>query len=562
MKSTRYIGLMMLAASMMAATSCSDFDDYNSNPLDQSEAANKTLWENISGNSDLTEFASLLRKAGYDKMLSQPTFYTVFAPLNGTFDATALQQEDSATLRSHFAENHIALYNHQVSCSIDERVKTLNEKSYELKGNGSYTIGGKALSQTNMPSINGVMHTINGEMMYYPNIYEYIFQSTGCDSLKSFYKHYEHTYLDTENSTIGPVVNGKQTYIDSVMVANNDLFGKFDARLATEDSSYTMLFPTDKAWTMLYNKISPYYHYITTTRYQDVQNAKSMTNIPEGSPLTIDAAYYTDSLTKMRMTQFLVFNNNDKYNRWLENGGVNTDTLRSTTGYTLSDPQLLLNGTVEKQTMSNGYVRIMDSITVHPWDTYAMEVRNLNSASTMQVFNGTVEYVNVNADRINKSKVTLQNKATSLRYLHAEPTSNFAKPALILSLPSVLSTDYNLYAVIVPQNVDKSYATTAVNPNQLDFEVSYCDADGNLVKKKLNQKVENDPMKVDTVFVGKVSFPVCYYGLGSAVAPNLKITTDFNVYDKKMRDKYTRDIRLASIIMRPVTYDEYLSNKN
>lgn len=538
----------MVAAGLVAFTACSDYDDYNSDPLDSSASANKTLWENISTNENLSDFASLLKKAGMDSYLSQPTFYTIFAPLNGTFDASSLMQQDSATLRSHFAENHIANYNHQVIGTMDERIKALNEKSYVLRGSGDYTFGGVRISQANLPSVNGVMHTLNGEVNYYPNVYEYIYQAADNDSVAGYFKHYEHTTLDEENSVVGPVVNGRQTYIDSVMVTDNDLYRALRAYIAREDSDYTMVLPSNKAWADMYAKITPYYKYINSTVYQDVANATSAT-VYATQTTTINAAYYTDSIAKRRIAQMLIFNNNDKYNRWVENGGENTDTI-ATNAFAISNPTEYLAQTKEKLTMSNGYTRLVDSLAVHPWDTYAQEVRSLVVGKS---FTSTTENVTVNFTS------PLPDGSTSLSYFHAAPTSNYSRPTVVMMLPDALSCAYNLYVVLVPPFDNFTEAQT--RPNKLNFSVSFCNANGTIrATQNLNQNVTNDPTRIDTVYVGTVTFPVCYYGFGGAACPNLKITTGINVFNATDMATYTRDVRIAKVIMRPVEYDEYLGN--
>jgi hypothetical protein len=63
------------------------------------------------------------------------------------------------------------------------------------------------------------------------------------------------------------------------------------------------------------------------------------------------------------------------------------------------------------------------------------------------------------------------------------------------------------------------------------------------------------------MFVGTFTFPVAYRGLGEKIYPNLKITTDFNVFDRTAMEQYTRDLRIASIILRPVEQDEYEATK-
>ena len=78
----------MTAATMLAVTSCSDFSDYNDTPASDVQQAERTLWDNISQNDQLSDFATLVKKAGFDDELSQPHYYTVWAPLNGTYDAS------------------------------------------------------------------------------------------------------------------------------------------------------------------------------------------------------------------------------------------------------------------------------------------------------------------------------------------------------------------------------------------------------------------------------------------------------------------------------------------
>lgn len=155
----------------------------------------------------------------------------------------------------------------------------------------------------------------------------------------------------------------------------------------------------------------------------------------------------------------------------------------------------------------------------------------------------------------------MQIKST-LQYYWVTPLSGYGKPQLDVKLSDVLSTTYNIYVVLAPS---KDYGKDADGnefrkPNQLDFTLSYCDAKGKLQTKKLNQKVVNNPNKVDTVAVGSFTFPVSYYGLGNKIYPNLKITTDFGVFNSAMMAKYTRDFRIVSILMKPAEMEEFEAN--
>lgn len=553
----------MIVAAMFAATSCSDFSDYNETPSTGNMSADKTLWENISQNENLSDFAALVKKAGFDAALSQSHFYTVWAPANGTFDAQALMAEDSTKLLKEFVKNHIADYNHVISGAIDERIKVLNEKSYGFVGDGAYTYDGLNITTLNQPSANGIMHILNGAAQFYPNIYEQATSATGLDidSVVKYFKHYEIQTLDTKNSVLGPTVNGKQTYIDSVMIVTNTAFNMLRAKVSQEDSSYTMLAPTNEAWVAQYNKVKKYFNYIATTSAQDLNEATSTTSAPT-STVTIDPAYQSDSMAVLGVVSDLFYNNNNYYNDWLkEEGKQPFDTLKSTTYGYFTNPEEIMSHTISKLKMSNGEFRIVDSLVFHPWEAWAKPLTI--SPYTSKVWTGATTTVLVNSDLFEEIGYKPQyDYQSSLRYLWVAPLSGLGKPQMDVKLYDVLSTTYNIYLVLAPSEdfgVDDD-GNQFRKANNLNFELSYCDAKGKLQTKKLNQKVENNPNKVDTVAVGTFTFPVSYYGLGDKIYPNLKITTSFGVFSKPMMAKYTRDFRIISILLKPAEMEEFEAN--
>lgn len=552
MKAKQYMGLMMMAAGMLTTASCSDFDDYNTAPVDATASANQTLWQNIAQNSELSDFAALVEKAGFAPALQSSHYYTVWAPKNGTYDAAALMQKGNETILREFVKNHIADYSHAVSGEKGERIHMLNAKSYDFVGSGSYTFGEVPVAQTNLPSTNGILHTLDGMAVFYPNLYEYLDVAENIDSLRNYIKAYETSVLDVAKSVVGPTVNGKQTYIDSVMITDNSMTRSMRAYIEREDSSYTMMLPTNEAWVAAYNRIKPYFNYIATTKAQDIKSATSATAAPELS-VTVDAAYMADSLAKRFIASNLVFNNNLAYNRWVENPQeVRTDTIFTTGNTFLANPDEYLASTVNKVRMSNGFARIVDSLAVRPWDGWAGSITQMALGSSNRVWNGTPQN--------RKMLIITAQGDTTVYYLHAQPSSNYAKPQVDVMLDRVMSTTYNIYAVLMPP-YDDAVAMETPKPNQLDFSLSYCNAKGALAIQKLNQKVENNPNRIDTVFVGKFTFPVCYAFLPDRnIRPNLKITTGFNVFNKKAMETYTRDIRIAGIIMKPAELDEFEAN--
>ena len=558
----------------VALFSCSDFDDYNKEVADATPSANQTLWENIQQNGQLSDFAALVKKSGFDDELSQSHYYTVWAPLNGTFDASQYQGLNNNALLRQFVKNHIADYGHSALGAIDEHVKMLNEKTYDFMGISSYTFGDRTVAQPNIPSNNGLMHTLNGSLVFYPNIYEYVTDSLlavgkNIDSLRHYVLAYEQTYLDEDASVPGSIVDGMQTYVDSVIVTSNSLWRDMNIQMNNEDSTYTVLLPNNKAWHDGYNRIKDCYKYAATTKAQLFENGTIASN---PASISIDPAFWQDSLTCRQLTRNLFFSNNDAYNTWMEGtpSPYGSDTLRTTLRNKLSNPKEIMQQARHTMKVSNGKVLVVDSLAMFPWETYSPE-RISYAASSENI--GRVVTGSTSSENIPDS---IEVEYSS--YLHVIPSGSFGRPELDLLLPNVLSTTYDIYCVFVPPFDDRNAEPL---PNRVIFTLNYCDASGNLKDVEFLDESEenissfqerfnlpdnasnrttirafsNDPTRIDTLYIGEFTFPVCYAGLGNDYRPNIKITSPFSVFNKNLTSAFTRDLRIASIILRPKEMD-------
>ncbi|MBR1415598.1 MAG: fasciclin domain-containing protein [Prevotella sp.] len=588
MKKSKYIGMAMMAAGLLAATSCTDFSDYNEASTEGVTAsASQTLWENIQQNPQLSDFEALVRKAGFDENLKQTQYYTVWAPLNGTYDASEFQNLNNDALLRQFVQNHIASYAHSASGEINERILMLNEKSYNFTGSSSYTFDEVAVSQPNLPSSNGLLHTLNGVATFYPNLYEYVTDATlsagkDLDSLRQFFQKYETTYLDTDASVKGSIVDGMQTYVDSVIVTLNTLWETLRAKIQEEDSTYTFLLPTNKAWSAAYDRISAYYNYLPSTAAQSF-NGANLATLPN---VNIDADFWKDSLACRYLTRNLIYSNNDAYNQWMvkEPSLLGSDTLRSTTRSKLSNPADILAQTVQTMKMSNGRALIVDSLAFYPWETYAPE--RIYSATNRdyqgRILTGNAQTVRVSNPDPTKVDVSELTNGASFSYLWVEPNGGYAKPELDIFLPEVLSTTYDFYCIFVPQSVELGDSTPTL-PNRVVFTLNYCDETGalkeytfldesdeninafqeefkltdNATNRQTIRAFSNDTSKVDTLYLGEFTFPVCYYGLGDGYCPNIKITSPFSVFNAKLLSSFSRDLRIAGIILKPKELVEF-----
>ena len=601
----RPISLLFILCSLLfsvALSSCSDFDDYNKVATDVNVSASQTLWENIKGNAQLSDFAALVQKAGFDDELQQTQYYTVWAPLNGTFDVADFQGMSNDALVRQFVKNHIASYAHSASGTIDERILMLNEKSYNFTGSSPYTFDDVTLKAANLPNSNGLLHTLDGVATFYPNLYEFVMDSVlsdgkEIDSLRHFFTKYESTYLDADASVVGPIVDGMQTYVDSVMITVNSLWSTLNAKIQNEDSTYTFLMPTNRAWTNTNDRIKGYLNYLPTTTAQYF-SGQSITNVTT----TIENAYWQDSLANYYLTRYLIYSNNNGYNQWLERApsALGSDTLRTTTRVKLSNPTDILAQTKEKLKMSNGVARIVDSLAFYPWETYVPEYNFPPYYSDVQgrVLTGYPQTVTVehpDPAKVDVDLLTTNGGNGTFKYLYVEPNSGSSKPELDVYLPDVRSTTYDFYCVFVPQSVEQG-DTTVQMPNRCVFTLNYCDENGKLQNYVFKNETDenkqsaidlvnqwkaenpgvnaaapdantqtafsNDVTKVDTLYLGEFTFPVSYYGLRNNrdyVCPNLKITSPFSVFNKALMAVYERGLRISDIILKPKDLVDYES---
>ena len=609
MKRNKFIGYTMMAAAMLAAASCSDFDDYNSEPSSGTEGqSGKMLWENISQNEQLTDFAKLVQRTGFDSYLSQSRAYTVWAPVNGKFDVAAYEALNDSTLLAQFVKNHVAEFNHVASGDMGENnsaavIRMLNGKSYRFAGSGSYTFDDIKVNTPNVPNSNGILHLLDDAVRFYPNVYEYLMQSLDkeveenvkIDSIAAYYKKYERTRLDKEASEKGPMVNGMQTYIDSVMITTNSLTSDLKALIQNEDSTYTILLPNNKAYLDMYDKVKNYYKFTTNLVMQDVANlekasATSTTGDKERNAVTktaptINKRDWQDSLTRRAIARYLVFSNNDGYNQFItERTPTEGDSLRTTTGTLLSNPQELLYDHLvgEPIKMSNGIGRIVDSIAVRPWETYSGEIIAYPRIDVIKTF--TANETNILSHRPDLAEQLIGPGAKEFRWKLIENSTDRTTPDVFLRLPGVRAVEYDFYCVVLPYYCGKD--SNRVSP--MNFDLSYCrenaSGDGVLDNYHFSAKYissgkkadedpatlnkttafENDPTKLDTLYLGRFTFPLNYSGLRdddgnvNAYYPSLHISSP--VSSSSDRKKFSREFRIYAIILRPVEMEDFEAN--
>ena len=586
----------------VALTSCTDYSDYNTVPEvgggDQ-PGANNTLWENISNDQQLTRFTALASKCNFSEALNSPQFYTVWAPVdNAISDAeyNSLMASDSATILKQFIQQHVTNYNHPVSAALDSTIiVSLNAKHHPFT---QTSFDGFSYNAVNLPSTNGVMHKINGMSEFHQNLYENIDNLVDCDLIKKYIQKYDEYYLDVNASVIGPLRDGKQTYLDSVMKKRNNVIRTImRADLEEEDSTFCMLIPNDKAWTAAYEAISPCYQYIPKMDYMDLTKKTLVASSLKATDAKADKAAEADtelqdSLTCRNIVSNLVFSASYPYNKPLFGEGTlsKEDTVVSTSGRLLTNAQTVLEHTLAVNEMSNGITRTIDSLSFTAWNTYNPVLRYSRPDATMKVKKLTSH--NIPLDSL-AGRDSLFSKVPEMFHQWLFPrTSRFfsyvavdsanidgttSKPEFNFALQDVRSATYHIYVITVPAQVEEPKAD--VKPYYLRFYLSWTDAANKqqyaVLPQGSNKDLEmttdagtntnkltyiGDPGKVNVFDLGEFTFPACYYGLDAY--PSLMMMHTKSYTSSANRKKYDQQMRVAGVYLVPKEYNDIWANSS
>lgn len=561
------VAVALLAMGAMT-TACSDWDDhYDNNGI--SGSASETIWENIQANANLSQFADLLHKSGYDDVVNASQTYTVWAPLNGTFNYDSLSVLSASSLKDYFSKNHIARFNYPASGAVNDKVTMLNKKVMSFVGNGSYTFNGVELETPNVASSNGVLHVTKGMIPYMSNLYESLDSLVyPIDSISRYFHNYDLKVLDEDNSVQGPVVDGRITYLDSVFIETNALTKLHNALINSEDSNYTVIVPTNSAWQKAYNQIKKYYNYKPFTYVKDVPQSNINSLKPEYIDTLsrhLDFALLHDSIIHYTIAEDLFFNNNMYGNKVLNNlqtgAHLATDSVVSTL-YSIfygEDASMLFEG-AQRIEKSNGNMWLTDSLRMRPWISWNPIIKIQGEQGVANAYNaGSTTITSITKSEQNPDvKGTVSND----NYITISPASASSNPEAIFYLPEVRSAEYAVYICFVPENINSSTYVDKVLPNRVMVTIGYNDLSGTPKEQRMkvgtSNYFTNDVSKVDTVYVGDFTFPICYYGTGKcsstqeAYAPYIRITS------RAQSSNNDRNLRIDYIMLVPKELDNYI----
>ena len=498
----------LLAVALLLFTSC--HDQWEQHYIKASTVKmDKTLIEAIQENDSLSVFSYMLEVTGYDTLLATSQSFTVWAPVNSALNGVDLAD---TTLINGLVQNHIARFNYPSARISALRIFGESKKYIWFKGlNGSYIYGNSSLLQLETGYRNGLLYLVDNYLTYQPNLWEFMADNSMVDSIGKFFYSNDELKFNPSSLVIGTSADG-QTLYDSTFIKGNsiiDLVGE----LNNEDSLYTMLVPTNKAWSSARNLVSNFYK----------------SGINDGG---VAKQKY---LTGKTICENLVF-------RDLPLNPELLDSVLSTTGTYLSNPAELFD-TPNRITLSNGVVYLTDTFNIIPTDAWNRIIK-----VEAERKRGRVE-ANFEGFSTRGNKDSVSNG----EYLLLESTGkSISTPYVEFEVPKTLSTKYNIYCVFLP--------FTVINPlyhrsSEVRFKFYYTNESGKV--KNVTITPDNNvtsPNAITKMFIGQFELPVCNIpGKDeTTVAPYVRLRIESRVKYQSQTEALTTNLLIDCIILEPV----------
>ena len=578
------ISLLFVICSLLFSVACTDtWDDHYDNVAQDVNGG--SLWQAIQADASLSNFASVIQATGYDKSLGSSQVFTVFAPTNDNFpeaEAQALIAEyeqqkltvndEDNTVIKEFVQNHIALYNHSVSAKSNDSLVMMNGKYAILK---SGSINGSSFAITNKLYENGVLFTVGRPVDYSANIFELIRKDADLDSVRSFLyndKFYKKVFSPGSSVEGGLDSLGRTVYLDSVFYQQNELYS-YVGRIASEDSTYWMVLPTNEAWAGMVGEYSQYFVYPPAAANlieQGDLDSLAYTNtrlaILQGSAFSQTSNYDIVSGAKATTTDedsIRAFPYVYAYNMRQALWGANFNY------YTFFNPlsQGGLFYGAERTDCSNGAVFKTSDWPIDKLQTFA-RWRVFECESSLKEVG---KYTDKNELRDGASYQTksVQNRAFrdrvwNNRYIEFQPV--VSRYTVTFNLEGLLSNfGYDIYMVTAPALANDSNATATEGlPTNIMFTLNYPDATGKAQAYKCNtstSEVEGvitsnasgqwvtTGTKVDYLLLAEdFKFPVATYGLNES-EPMITLTAQNN--SRPTDQSQQRAMRFDCILLVP-----------
>ena len=442
----------LLTAALFAGTSCDDSEGLK--VTGEVPFADKTLYEVLLSDAELSDFVEVVNSCGEhcaDSLFNKSKVYTLWAPVNGTFNKDSLIAEvengNREMVFQSFVKAHISNHLRAANGTLgdDNKVLLLNEKIAVFKGDrkNGYSFSGQHLAECNIRVWNGLLHKLEAPSEYKYNIMEYLELDENVDSVSKFIYSYNVTEFSAGQSIMGPIVGGEQTYLDSVFVTSNKLLSHWNGVgfLDSEDSTYTVYVPNNKAWADFVAESDKYFNF----------------NLESANPKSVNA-HDRDSLrnyyARINALKYMTFSNNEQV--YVNNPDSILPIWQSGAKREELDKQQLEACVLYEKELSNGTFKVIDKCPFTTYDLFhdTIKIEGENAAMRKEL-NGTVAYSReAPKNKINDKDSLFKNAEISGNYYYEGMLNDGnGRASVSFKLPNALSAKYNLAIITVPKNI-------------------------------------------------------------------------------------------------------------
>lgn len=570
----KVIGLALVALTFMA---CSDtWDDHYDKKSEGTIDA--TLWQAITQDGNLSNFAKVVQACGYDKALNSSQVFTVFAPTNDQFSAQEAEvliagynaekgkvNDDDNTVIKEFIQNHIAMYTHSVAPTSNDSLVLMNGKKTLLTAS---SFGNNQILTNNQHYNNGVLFTIQGKAQYFPTVFEYLRKDADLDSIASFFynDHFYRMEFVPERSVAGGLENGKTVYLDSVFVQQNDLWDYLWAYTNEEDSTYWQVVPTNQVWKQLIEEYEPYFNYDKNVPFRDsmaytlprlaIVNGTTFSRTLNPDTHLTDSALSTSAAERYTYRESYWGHNNLHYYQFGSKPATNTQKPYSPTGI-FSDTEDIVcsNGLVKK---TNNW-KINKLNTFYQWIIVEAEEGNSVKEVSKQENSTTHDLEPTIKGLVRRvmSDNDFSGKVWSNAYMEFQQQKTTVNHTVTFNIRHVLSNiPYDIYLVTAPAYAFNEDATEAERiPCKMKCSINFHNQEGETQTEVLQSSISNNPDIVDYLLLSDpekgFTFPTATFGLTES-EPQITLTVETKVSSSELRQKkFDRTMRIDCIMLVP-----------
>jgi uncharacterized surface protein with fasciclin (FAS1) repeats len=337
--------------------SCQDkkWDDYYSKPDYLEEGS---IMHILSGTSDYKEFSGLIRKTGYDSLLSRNEMFTVFALKNGSFssiDTTSDLVGLKKIMGMHILpmvvfkdrmsnNNYLSLTGKALKFSETPEGETVNKITFSL---------------FDKRVLNGVIHEVKSVIIPLPSLYELVVTDPDFSSLKlkSYIDSSYTRIVDTQNNkTIGFDTLGLPIYRTPIIYKQSSDYMSL-VKIDNEMVLSTLFLPKESAMNSCFSKMLAAREgnrNLITPRLNKMHGDTTVGNyfIPANTAYKGDSAVLKD---------YLLNNNVLRGEVSAFGGGINSFTNVSGNKFVVNQNQII-SGSTKKA--SNGYIYSLSDFTL------------------------------------------------------------------------------------------------------------------------------------------------------------------------------------------------------